>query len=71
MPSKKKLGPVKRLGVRYGLTIREKIDKIEVLQKKPQVCPYCRKPKAKRQAVGIYHCKKCNKVFTGGSYFLE
>jgi len=70
MGKKKGLGPVKRFGVRYGRTVKHKRAKLEVEQKKPQVCPYCRRPKAKRLSIGIYHCKKCNAKFTGRAYFL-
>ena len=70
MAGKKGLGPVKRFGVRYGRTVKHKRAKVEIEQKKPQLCPYCRRPKAKRLSAGIYKCKKCNAKFTGRAYFL-
>ena len=70
MGGAKGLGPVKRLGVRYGRTVKHKLANIERAQKKPQICPYCKRPKAKRLSVGIYNCKKCNSKFTGKAYFL-
>lgn len=66
----KGLGSVKRFGPRYGRTVKHKLAKLESEQKKPQVCPYCRRPKAKRLSAGIYHCQKCDTKFTGRAYFL-
>ncbi len=65
------LGPVKRLGVRYGRTTKYNLAKIEFEQKKPQKCPYCKKAKAKRQFAGVYECAQCGSKFTGKAYFLE
>ena len=62
------LGPLKRYGVRYGKTNKERSAKIEVEQRKPQPCPSCLKPSARRLAVGIYQCRKCNTKFTGRAY---
>ncbi len=71
MAVEKGLGPAKRFGVRYGRTVKFKLAKIEKQQRKPQICPYCDKPKAKRIVAGIYECKKCNAKFTGRAYFLK
>ncbi|MBI4140464.1 50S ribosomal protein L37ae [Candidatus Woesearchaeota archaeon] len=65
------LGPVKRFGVRYGRTTKYNRAQIEIQQKKPQVCPYCKKPKAKLVFVGVYACRQCGAKFTGKAYFLE
>ena len=70
MGGAKGLGPVKRFGVRYGRTVKHKRGNIEREQKKPQICPYCKRPKAKRLSAGIYNCQKCNSKFTGKAYFL-
>ena len=63
-----KAGSAKRYGTRYGRTNREKIGFIEAGQKKAHKCPYCRAPKVKRLAIGIWTCTKCNKTFTGKAY---
>ena len=71
MAIEKGLGPAKRFGPRYGRTVKFKLAKIEKEQRKPQMCPYCDMPKAKRISAGIYECKKCQSKFTGRAYFLK
>ncbi|MBW3023210.1 50S ribosomal protein L37ae [Candidatus Woesearchaeota archaeon] len=68
---KKKFGSVKRYGPRYGRRLKDKLSDIEKKSKKPNKCPYCSKLGAKRIAVGIWKCSKCNSKFTGGAYYLE
>ncbi|OYT32731.1 50S ribosomal protein L37ae [Candidatus Woesearchaeota archaeon] len=69
MATTKGLGPVKRFGVRYGRTVKHKRAKIEREQNKKHKCPYCSKTGGiKKIAVGIWHCKKCNKKFTAKAY---
>ncbi len=60
----------KRFGARYGRTIKEKYAKIESEHRRLHKCPYCSQTKAKRVAVGIWHCKKCDSKFTGKAYTL-
>ena len=71
MAKKLGLGSVKRFGVRYGRTTKHRLAKIERQQKAPQKCPYCLKLGAKRIAVGIFHCPKCNSKFTGKAFTVE
>ena len=61
----------RRFGSRYGKRVRDQLGKIEDLNKKPHLCPYCRKHKVKRLAVGIFECEKCEKKFTGKAYSLR
>jgi len=68
MTKEKGLGSAKRFGVRYGATTKHRFASIEKEQKKPQICPYCSKPKAKRISYGIYACQKCDSKFTGKAY---
>lgn len=65
------VGSTKRLGVRYGRRVREKLDAIETAQKTQYKCPYCHKIATKRIAAGIWHCQKCDSTFTGKAYCLE
>ena len=59
-----------RLGVRYGRTIRSKLEKIERKQKTLYTCPKCNNKSVKRIAVGIWECKKCFNKIAGKAYEL-
>jgi len=61
-------GSVRRLGSRYGRTVRFKLGKIEAEQRKKHKCPYCNYVKVKRISAGIWHCKKCKATFTNKAY---
>jgi large subunit ribosomal protein L37Ae len=63
-------GSTKRLGSRYGRRIRKKLDDIETAQKTKYKCPYCHKNTARRMAVGIWKCPKCDSTFTGKAYTI-
>jgi large subunit ribosomal protein L37Ae len=58
----------KRFGARYGKRVKDRLQAIEELQKKKQKCPYCRKERVKRLALGIFTCTKCGAKFTGRAY---
>lgn len=65
----KKVKTAGRFGARYGATIRKKIAEIEIMMKGPYKCPYCYTlGKVRRKAVGIWYCRKCKAIFTGGAY---
>ena len=68
MTKTKKVGSTGRFGVRYGLTIRQRVLDVEKRQKVKQKCPYCKKFGVKRLASGIWQCKKCRAKFTGRAY---
>ncbi|MEK6952034.1 MAG: 50S ribosomal protein L37ae [Nanoarchaeota archaeon] len=70
MMATKKVGSTGRFGARYGKTIRQRILAVEKRQKKKQLCPYCKRLTAKRIALGIFLCKKCNSKFTGSAYHV-
>ncbi|MEM1545877.1 MAG: 50S ribosomal protein L37ae [Candidatus Methanomethylicia archaeon] len=60
---------VKSFGPRYGAGVRKKYKKIIDKMKEPARCPYCDKVVILRRiSVGIWQCKKCNTIFTGGAY---
>ena len=61
-------GSVRRLGSRYGRTVRFKLGKIEAEQKRKHKCPYCNYVKVRRVSAGIWHCKKCGTKFTNKAY---
>jgi len=61
----------KRYGPRYGPRLKNKVAQIEAVQRSWQTCPYCRKPKVKRLSMGIWHCRKCQKTFSGKAYSIK
>ena len=67
---KKKIKASGRFGAGYGTRVRKKLNEIESAQRRKQVCPHCLKYGVKRQAVGIWHCGKCNRKFAGPAYVL-
>ncbi len=71
MAEVKKLGSVKRFGARYGRRTKHRLAQIERVQKGKHTCPYCRAPKVKRLATGIWACRKCKAKFTGKAYSLR
>lgn len=63
-------GITKRLGSRYGVTVRKRLQNVEAMYKGKHTCPYCMYTKVKRVAAGIWQCGKCTKKFTGKAYEL-
>jgi large subunit ribosomal protein L37Ae len=68
MVKKTAYGSVKRLGARYGRTLKFKLGKIEAEQRKKHKCPYCNYEQVRRKALGIWYCKKCKATFTSKAY---
>lgn len=68
MAKKTVKGTTKRFGVRYGRTVKHKLDKIESLAKTHYKCPYCASVSVKKKMAGIWECKKCGKTFSGKAY---
>jgi large subunit ribosomal protein L37Ae len=64
-------GSVRRLGSRYGRTVRFKLGKIESEQRKKHKCPFCSYTQVKRKSVGIWHCNKCGADFTNKAYTVQ
>ena len=71
MSSTKKVKSAGRFGSRYGVGIRKRLLKVEQKQKEAFACPSCGYPNVKRQAAGIFDCKKCGSRFAGGAYYPE
>jgi len=67
----KKVKASGRFGPRYGTRVRSKITIIEEKQRKRQVCPFCKKQKAKRLAKGIWLCAGCRKKFASSAFYIE
>jgi large subunit ribosomal protein L37Ae len=67
----KKTKSAGRFGARYGRSIKSKLVKVEVKQRKKQKCPYCKKLGVKRLSSGIWKCPKCDKKFASDTYYLD
>ena len=65
---KKKVGPTRGLGARYGSTVRKRYAKVLSEMKKPHRCPRCDSRSVRRESVGVWVCRKCGLTFTGGAY---
>merc|ERR1712170_291325 len=51
-------------------TLRKVVKKFEVSQHATYVSPFCGKTSVKRQAAGIWRCKRTGKKMAGGAYQL-
>jgi len=72
MPVKqKKSRAAGRFGTRYGSAVKSRFIKIEDKQRQKQKCPLCNKIGIKRLSNGIWYCKKCDKKFTGDTYYIN
>ena len=67
----RKVGICGKYGTRYGATLRKDVKKIEVNQHSTYVSPFCGKNTVKRDAVGIWKCKRTGKKIAGGAYQLS
>ena len=64
----KKVGSTRGLEARYGSTVRKRyVEAISGL-KTAHKCPQCGTKAVRRQSVGLWKCRKCDAVFTGGAY---
>ena len=71
MVKTKKIKAAGKYGSRHGISVRKRFNIIEGKQRKKQICPLCKKGRAKRISKGIWHCKKCGKKFASHAYYLE
>jgi len=64
----KKIGPTRGLEARYGATVRKRYIDVVTGLKRAHKCPQCGSTSVRRQSVGVWKCRKCGVVFTGGAY---
>ena len=64
----KKIGSTGGLEARYGATVRKRYIKAISGLKTAHKCPKCGTESVRRQSVGVWKCRKCGVVFTGGAY---
>jgi large subunit ribosomal protein L37Ae len=67
----KKIGPTRGFEARYGATVRKRYIAAVSSLRKAHKCPKCGSASVRRQSVGVWGCKKCGAVFTGGAYTPE
>ena len=63
-----KHGSTRRFGARYGRRVRDRLGSIEKTLRSNHQCPYCKAKSAKREAAGIWNCKKCGAKFSAKAY---
>ncbi len=64
-----KLNTSKRFGARYGTKLKRKVDNIERNYKaRKYKCPNCASTSVKREAAGIWRCRKCGHKFASHAY---
>ncbi len=64
----KKVGSTGRFGPRYGTRTKKVVRVLEKEQKKRHLCPKCERYALKREAAGIWVCRKCGAKMAGGAY---
>jgi len=64
----KKIGSTRGFEARYGATVRKRYIEAVSGLKKAHKCPKCGSTSVRRQSVGVWKCRKCGIVFTGGAY---
>ncbi len=65
---KKKIGPARGFGPRYGVSVRKRYVSIISGIRRPYPCPKCGLRAVRRESVGIWVCRKCGFRFAGGAY---
>lgn len=63
-----KVGSTGRYSARYGVGVKKRVLAVENRAKVPVACPFCGFSKTKREAAGLFNCRKCDAKFTGGAY---
>jgi large subunit ribosomal protein L37Ae len=71
MSSTKKVKTAGRFGSRYGIGVRKRWLKVSQKQAEAFECPSCGYARVKREAAGIFDCRKCGSRFSGGAYYPQ
>jgi len=64
----RKVASTRGLEARYGATVRKRYIQTISGLKTTHKCPQCGTKAVRRQSVGVWKCRKCTAVFTGGAY---
>ena len=65
---KGKLGSAARYGARYSSVLKQKVNKIEKIEKTAQICPQCGRKSFVKKSYALWECTKCNSKMAGGAY---
>lgn len=68
MARNKSVASGKRFGSRYGRRNRDRYALLEGTSRKKHTCPSCGYVQVKREAAGIWSCKKCNAKFASKAF---
>lgn len=68
MARTKKVGSTGRFGARYGAKLRRRVLDIERRRHEKHRCPSCATRALRREAAGLWRCRKCGLLFAGGAY---
>ena len=68
---KKKIKAAGKFRTGGGVSVRNRYNTIEAMQRKFQPSPFAPNARAKRIAAGIWKCMKTGKIFAGHAYYLE
>ena len=66
-----KKSSLKGLGARYGIKPRKQYTQVHMTLKSKRKCPDCGSVQFRRQAVGIWSCKKCGFKIAGTAYDVQ
>ncbi len=69
--TKRKAVHTRRFGARYGVSVKARVEEVEVKQRKKHICPKCGFQRVKRISVGIFLCTKCRHTYAGGAYYPQ
>ena len=63
-----KVGIAGKYGRRYGVRVRKRMRDVETQRAGTYPCPRCLSLAVRRTSAGIWECRHCDLVFTGGAY---
>lgn len=63
-----KVGIAGKYGTRYGVRVRKRMRDVGTQRADTYPCPRCMSVAVRRTSAGIWECRHCDLVFTGGAY---